>query len=136
MALDTDLSLRNKMIYSVFVRNYSSEGTLKAVEKDLSRIRSLGTDIIWLMPIQPSGMDHRKGTVGSPYAIQDYRRVDPALGTMDDFISLCNAIHVRGMKIILDVVYHHTSPDSVLAKTHPEWFCHKADGSFGNRIGD
>ena len=65
MALDTDLSLRNKMIYSVFVRNYSSEGTLKAVEKDLSRIRSLGTDIIWLMPIQPSGMDHRKGTVGS-----------------------------------------------------------------------
>lgn len=136
MALDTDLSLRNKMIYSVFVRNYSSEGTLKAVEKDLSRIRSLGTDIIWLMPIQPSGMDHRKGTVGSPYAIQDYRRVDPALGTMDDFISLCNAIHVRGMKVILDVVYHHTSPDSVLAKTHPEWFCHKADGSFGNRIGD
>lgn len=136
MALDTDITLRTQMIYSVFVRNYSKEGTLKAVEKDLDRIQALGTDIIWLMPVQPSGIISRKGSVGSPYAIKDYRKVDPALGTMEDFHHLCRAIHDKGMKVMLDVVYHHTSPDSWLVQNHPEWFYRRKDGSFGNHIGD
>ena len=124
------------MIYQVFVRNYSDEGTFKAVEQDLDRIKALGTDIVYFLPIHPIGVKNRKGTLGSPYAIKDYRAVNPEYGTLNDFISLTNAIHNKGMKCMIDVVYNHTSPDSLLSKEHPEWFYHKADGSFGNHVGD
>ncbi len=124
------------MMYQVFVRNYSREGTFAGVEKDLDRIRALGTDIVYLLPIHPIGKKNRKGTLGSPYAISDYRAINPEYGTEDDFRHLVDAIHERGMKCIIDVVYNHTAPDSVLAAQHPEWFYHKPDGSFGNRVGD
>ena len=136
MAVDTEKSLRNQVLYSVYVRNYSEEGTFAAVQRDLDRIHALGTDIIWLLPIHPTGEQHRKGTLGSPYAIRDYRAVNPEFGTLDDFRHLVDAIHDRGMKCIIDVVYNHTSPDSWLAENHPEWFFHKPDGSLGNRFGD
>ena len=136
MASDTGLDLRRQVIYSVFVRNYSKEGTFEALRRDLDRIQALGADIIWLMPIHPVGELHRKGSLGSPYAIRDYRAVNPEFGTMDDFVRLTRDIHDRGMKCIIDVVYNHTSPDSVLRSEHPDWFFHKEDGSFGNRVGD
>lgn len=136
MADNTPKTLRNQMLYQIFVRNYSEEGTFAQVALDLDRIQALGADIIWLMPIHPIGKTARKGTLGSPYAIRDYRAVNPEFGTLDDFKSLVAAIHDRGMRCIIDVVYNHTSPDSVLAAEHPEWFYHKPDGSFGNRVGD
>lgn len=136
MALDTAKTLRNQILYSIYVRNYSQEGTFAAVERDLDRIKALGADIIWLLPIHPTGELHRKGTLGSPYAIRDYRAVNPEFGTLDDFRHLVDAIHARGMKCIIDVVYNHTSPDSWLAENHPEWFYHKPDGTLGNRFGD
>ena len=136
MADNTPKSLRNLMMYQIFVRNYSSEGTFAKVEEDLDRIKALGTDIVYLMPVHPIGTKNRKGTLGSPYAISDYRAINPEFGTLDDFKSLVKAIHAKGMKCIIDVVYNHTSPDSVLSKEHPEWFFHKEDGSFGNRVGD
>ena len=136
MARETKKDLRNQLIYSIFVRNYSQEGTFEAVLRDLDRIRALGTDIIWLMPIHPIGEVHRKGTLGSPYAIRDYRAINPEYGTMEDFIRLVDSIHEKGMRVIIDVVYNHTSPDSVLANEHPEWFYQKPDGSFGNQTGD
>ncbi|TCL61159.1 maltogenic amylase [Kineothrix alysoides] len=128
--------LRNSMIYSVFVRNHTNEGTFRGLEKDLERIRNLGTDIIWLMPIYPIGRVSRKGTLGSPYAIQDYRGINPEYGTMEDFLSLVGKIHKFGMKCILDIVYNHTSPDNVLVKEHPEWFYKKSEGGFGNKTSD
>lgn len=136
MASDTKKQLRNIVLYSIFVRNYSKEGTFKSVEKDLDRIKDLGVDVIWLMPIHPIGKEKRKGALGSPYAISDYRKINPEYGTLEDFKDLVKAIHERGMKVIIDVVFNHTSPDSVLATTHPEWFYHKADGSLANRVGD
>lgn len=136
MARDTQKSLRNQILYCVYVRNYSAAGTFAAVQADLGRIRALGTDIIWLMPIHPTGEKNRKGSLGSPYAIRDYRAVNPEFGTMEDFIRLVDAIHDHGMRCIIDVVYNHTSPDSWLAQHHPEWFYHKSDGSLGNRFGD
>lgn len=136
MAANTSKTLRNKTMYQVFVRNYSEEGTFLKVQEDLDRIKSLGTDIIWLMPIHPIGTKARKGSLGSPYAISDYRAVNPEFGTLDDFKALIAAIHEKGMKCIIDVVYNHTSPDSILSREHPEWFYHKEDGSFGNRVGD
>ena len=136
MATDTQKTLRSKIMYSVFVRQYSKEGTFRKVLEDLPRIKDLGVDLIWLMPIHPIGVKNRKVSLGSPYAIRDYRTVNPEFGTKGDFIELVDGIHALGMKCIIDVVYNHTSPDSVLAKEHPEWFYHKKDGSFGNKIGD
>ena len=132
----TDTTYRNQIMYSVFVRNHSNEGTFEGVRRDLKRIKGLGVDVIWLLPIHPVGEQARKGTLGSPYAIQDYRAVNPEYGTLEDFERLVADIHNLGMKCVIDVVYNHTSPDSWLAKHHPEWFFHKPDGSFGNRVGD
>jgi len=136
MAKNTPKSYRNQVIYSVFVRNHTPEGTFEALRRDLERIRSLGVDIIWLLPIHPIGRKARKGTLGSPYAISDYRAVNPEYGTLEDFRHLVENVHQMGMKCIIDVVYNHTSPDSWLAEHHPEWFYHKPDGSLGNRFGD
>ncbi|MBD5522714.1 MAG: alpha-amylase [Lachnospiraceae bacterium] len=136
MAVNTYKNLRNQVMYSVFVRNYSPEGTFEALRRDLDRICGLGVDIIWLLPIHPIGEKCRKGSLGSPYAIKDYRGINPEYGTLEDFKRLIDDIHKRGMKCIIDVVYNHTSPDSWLAENHPEWFYHKPDGSFGNRIAD
>ena len=136
MAVQTSKRLRNQVMYSVYVRQFSPEGTFVKVKEALPRIRALGVDIVWLLPIHPVGEKARKGTLGSPYAIRDYRTVNPEFGTLGDFCALVEAIHAQGMKCIIDVVYNHTSPDSVLASEHPEWFYHKPDGSFGNRIGE
>lgn len=129
MAKQTDIQLRQKVMYSLFVRNHTPEGTFAAVEKDLDRIKGLGCDIIWFMPIQPVGIKQRKGKDGSPYAIRDYRKTDHAMGTMEEFKHLTDEIHQRGMKCILDVVYNHTSPDSWLMENHPEFFKRDAQGN-------
>lgn len=136
MAEHTDRSLRNRLIYQVFVRNYSEEGSFAAVERDLERIAALGTDIVYLLPIHPIGEAKRKGSLGSPYAIRDYRAINPEYGTPAEFRQLVEAIHRRGMQCMIDLVYNHTSPDSVLAAEHPDWFYLRPDGSFGNRVGD
>lgn len=136
MAQGTEKQLRNQVMYSVFVRNYSERGDFEGVRRDLARIRRLGADIIWLMPIHPIGSVRRKGTEGSPYAISDYRAVNPAYGTVDDLRHLAEDCRAAGMRLIIDVVYNHTSPDSALVREHPEWFWKRQDGSMGNRIGD
>lgn len=123
-------------MYSIYVRNYSEAGTFKAVEQDLDRIQKLGVDIIWFMPIHPVGEKAKKGQLGSPYAIKNYREINPEFGNMEDFKSVVNAIHEKGMKCIIDVVYNHTSPDSWLVENHPEFFYKKPDGTMGNRVGD
>ncbi len=136
MAKNTPNSLRDQVIYSVYVRNHTKEGTFCSIIPDLDRIKALGTDIIWLLPIHPIGIQGKKGSLGCPYANRDYRTVNPEYGTMEDFAALVNAIHERDMKCIIDVVYNHTSPDSVLTKEHPEFFYKKPDGSMGNHVGD
>lgn len=136
MAKNTEISLRNKVIYSVYVRNHTNDGTFNAVAEDLDRIKSLGTDIIWFMPIHPIGVKNKKGSLGCPYANKDYRTTNPEYGTMDDFNSLVEKIHAKGMKCMIDVVYNHTSPDSNLSVEHPEFFYRKPDGNFGNKVGD
>lgn len=136
MAYQTKTDLRNKVIYSVYVRNYSEEGTFAAVERDLDRIKGLGVDMIWFLPICPIGKEKRKGVLGSPYAIADYRKINPELGTMEEFKHLVEEIHARGMKSMLDIVYNHTSPDSWLVENHPEYFYRTPEGKMGNRVGD
>ena len=136
MARNTDINLQKQMIYSVYVRAHTEEGTFLSLIPDLDRIRELGTDIIWLMPIHPIGVKGKKGSLGCPYANRDYRTVNPEYGTMEDFRTLVDEIHKRGMKCMIDVVYNHTSPDAVLLKEHPEFYYRDADGNTGNKIGD
>lgn len=136
MAIQTDLNLQKQLIYSIYVRSHTKEGTFRAVIPDLDRIRALGTDIIWFMPIHPIGEKGKKGSLGCPYANRDYRSVNPVYGTMENFKELVEEIHNRGMKCIIDVVYNHTSPDAVLVTEHPEFYYRKADASFGNRCGE
>lgn len=126
----------NAVIYSIFVRNHTEKGDFLSIIPDLDRIKSLGVDIIWLLPIYPIGEKARKGEGGSPYAIRDYRGVNPEFGTREDLIKLVDAIHERGMKCIVDIVYNHTSPDSWLVENHPEYFFRNEKGEFGNKIAD
>lgn len=136
MALMTDPALRRSVIYEIYVRSHTPEGTFRAIEPDLDRIRALGVDIVWFMPIHPIGEENKKGSLGCPYANRDYRTVNPEYGSMEDFVHLVDAIHARGMKCIIDVVYNHTSPDSTLVREHPEFFYRKPDGKRGNKVGD
>ena len=128
MAVDTPPDVRSLVIYQVFPRNYGPTGTLPDITADLDRIVELGADVLYLMPIHPIGVEGRKGSAGSPYAISDFRVLHPDLGTDEDFDELVAAAHAAGLKVIIDVVFNHTSPDSVLVAEHPEFFHRDADG--------
>ena len=121
------VSMDNKVIYELNVRNYSSEG-FKGVEKDLPRLKELGIDIIWLMPIHPIGEVNRNGSLGSPYAVRDYTEVNPEFGTKADFKALVDAAHGQGMEIMLDWVANHTAWDHPWATEHPDYYSYSDTG--------
>lgn len=120
-AQDTSWVARSA-IYEVFVHDFSPTGDLQGVIAGLSRIQAVGADVVWLMPIYPVGVANRKGALGSPYAVRDYHAVDSAYGTAADFRSLVDAVHARGMKLILDWVPDHTAWDHVWVRQHPEFY--------------
>ncbi|MFL6547721.1 MAG: alpha-amylase family glycosyl hydrolase [Povalibacter sp.] len=120
--------LRDAVIYEVFPRAFSPTGDFKGVTAQLDRLKDLGVDVIWLMPIHPVGKLKAKGTLGSPYAVRDYDAINPAYGTPDDLKQLVNGAHKRGMKVFIDIVANHTSWDSVLIQKHPDWYKHDAAG--------
>lgn len=136
MALNTSIELRNKIFYQVFVRQFSKKHNFQGVIEKLDEIKALEVDIIQLLPIHPIGEKNRKGNVGSPYSIKNYYEIDPDLGTITDFTRLLKAAHKKGLKVIIDIVFNHTSHDADYTKTHPEWYYQKEDGSFCNRVGD
>jgi glycosidase len=113
---------RNLVLYEVYVRNHGPNGTFADVEADLPRIRSMGVDVVWLMPIHPIGRQHKKGELGCPYSIADYRAVNPEYGTREDFKRLIERAHALDLRVMIDVVYNHTAHDSVLVEEHPDWF--------------
>nr|WP_294849094.1 alpha-amylase family glycosyl hydrolase [uncultured Sphingomonas sp.] len=121
---------RKAIIYQVNTRQFTPEGTLKAAQQQLPRLKSLGVDIIWLMPIHPIGEKNRKGTLGSPYSIRDFRDVNPELGTKADLKSFVDAAHGQGMKVILDWVGNHSSWDNPLMAQHPDWYDKDWKGAF------
>jgi glycosidase len=120
--------VRDAVIYSVYLRSFSPEGTFAGLEKRIPELKSLGITTIWLMPIHPVGLKNRKGTLGSPYAVQDYYGINPEFGTLDDFKRLLATVHGQGMKLIIDMVANHTSWDSKLILEHPEWFTRNGKG--------
>lgn len=120
---------KNAVIYEVNIRQYSKENTFNKVTEDLDRLKKLGVDIIWLMPIHPIGELNRKGTEGSYYAVKDYKAVNPEFGTMQDFKNLVNIAHQKGIKVIIDWVANHSSPDNVWIKEHLEYYTKDEKGN-------
>ena len=114
--------VRDAVIYEVWLRSFSSEGTFQALERGLDDLCDLGVTVLWLMPIHPVGEERRKGSLGSPYSVADYYAVNPEFGALDDFKSLLDATQQRGMKLIIDLVANHTAWDSPLIHEHPDWF--------------
>lgn len=116
------------VIYQLNTRQFTAEGTFAAAQEQLPRLAEMGVDIVWLMPIHPIGEERRKGTMGSPYAVMDYRAVNPELGTEEDFRAFVDAAHAQGLKVILDWVANHSSWDNPLTQEHPEWYSRTPEG--------
>jgi glycosidase len=126
-AADTSWVARSAL-YEVFVQDFSPSGTFRGVIDGLDRIQSAGADVLWLMPIHPIGVLNRKGSLGSPYAARDYRAINPTYGNAADFRALVQAVHARGMKLILDWVPDHTSPDHAWVREHPDYYIRNKRG--------
>ncbi|MDB5235858.1 MAG: hypothetical protein JWR44_2851 [Hymenobacter sp.] len=126
----------NATIYQVNVRQFSPQGTFRAVEPDLPRLQKMGVGILWLMPINPIGRSHRKGTLGSAYSVRDYRAVNLDLGTLADLQHFVHAAHKLGMHVILDWVANHSSWDNALAIEHPDWYTRDSLGHFRPPVAD
>ena len=119
---------KDAVLYEVNIRQYSEEGTFNAVTEDLQRLKDMGIDILWLMPIHPIGEAKRKGSLGSYYAVKDYMKVNPEYGTEEDFQNLVNKVHSLGMKIIIDWVPNHSAWDNWLIEEHPEYYTKNEKG--------
>jgi glycosidase len=122
----------DSVVYEVNVRQFSPEGTFAGVEAQLPRLKDLGVDVLWLMPMYKIGEVERKGSLGSYYAISDYCAVNPEFGTMEDFEHLLKAAHKMGFKVILDWVANQTAPDNIWMTTKPADFYER--DSLGNAI--
>ena len=121
--------LENSVVYEMNVRQYTPEGTFAAAQKQLPRLKDLGIDIVWLMPIHPIGVEGRKGSLGSYYAIKDYKAINPEFGTMEDFESFLAEAHRLGLRVVIDCVANHTSPDAVwTTERAPEWYERNDEG--------
>ncbi|ALO16391.1 Alpha-amylase 2 [Salinivirga cyanobacteriivorans] len=115
-------------IYEVNIRQYTPEGTIEAFMQHIPRLKELGVDILWIMPIYPIGEKNKKGPLGSYYAVKDYKDVNPEFGTKDDFKKLVKTVHDNDMMIILDWVANHTAWDHPWIKKHPEWYTKDSTG--------
>ncbi len=113
---------RNANIYEVNLRQYTREGTFTAFARHLPRLKAMGVDILWLMPIQPIGEKNRKGSLGSYYAVRDYTGINPEFGTLDDFKALVKQAHGLGMRVIIDWVANHTAFDHPWTVQHKDWY--------------
>ena len=113
---------KQSVIYEVNVRQHTAEGTFNAFTKDIPRIKELGADILWIMPINPIGIKNRKGTLGSYYSVKNYTAINPEFGNLDDFKAMVKEAHNHGQKVIIDWVANHTSWDHAWITDHSDWY--------------
>ena len=144
--------LNQATIYEVNLRQYTSDGTINSFKKKLPKLKELGVDILWFMPIQPIGIKNRKAVGdsfvedfpnpdyikywGSPYSISDYKQVNPRYGTLSEFKELTKICHELDIKVVLDWVANHTAWDNPWIIDHPEWFTHDSSGKITDPIGE
>lgn len=136
MAKNTKKDLMHQIIYQIYHRNFSVEGTFKGIETHFDRLVELGVDILYLLPIHPIGKKARKGKKGSPYSISDFYEINPELGNKDDFREFLERAHQKGFKVMIDIVFNHTSKDHPWLQDHPEYYYRNSDGEFSNRVGE
>ena len=111
-------------IYEVNIRQYTAEGTFNDFKKHLPRLKDMGVEVLWFMPITPISIAGRKGSLGSYYAVQNYKEVNPEFGSLQDFVDLAKDAHQLGFKVIIDWVANHTGNDNVWIEEHPDFFCY------------
>ena len=116
---------RNTNIYEINVRQYTKEGTLNAFKKHLPRLKDMGVETLWFMPVTPISDKDKKGSLGSYYAVQNYKAVNPEFGTFKDFIQLVKTAHELNFKVIIDWVANHTGNDNKWIEKHPDFFCYE-----------
>ncbi|MGE4072926.1 MAG: alpha-amylase family glycosyl hydrolase [Lysobacterales bacterium] len=121
---------RDAAIYQLNTRQFTPEGTFRAAERELPRLKALGVKILWLMPVHEIGVKNRKGGLGSPYSVRDYYSVNPEFGTLADLKHFVAAAHDQGFKVILDWVANHTAWDNPLVAEHPDWYERDWKGDF------
>jgi len=126
---------RDAVLYQLNTRQFTAEGTFAAAQAHLPRLADMGVDIIWLMPIHPIGAANRKGSLGSPYAVRDYRAVNPELGSEAEFRAFVDEAHRLGLKVILDWVANHSAYDNPLTASHPEWYTRSPEGALMSPVG-
>jgi glycosidase len=126
---------KNAVLYEVNIRQYTPEGTFNAFAEHLPRLKQLGVDILWLMPINPIGVKNRKEALGSYYSVKDFTDVNPEFGTMEDFKKLVAKAHDLGLHLIIDWVPNHSAWDNKLTKDHPDWYVKDSLGKFTPPIG-
>ena len=118
------------VLYEMNIRQLTPQGTFTAAAEQLPRLRQLGIDAVWLMPIYPIGVLDRKGSLGSYYSISDYCGINPDFGTKEEFDAFVSTAHSLGIKVLLDWVANHTSRDAKWLTDKPsEWYCREADGT-------
>ncbi len=117
-------------IYEVNLRQYTVEGTFNAFIKELPRLRHMGVETLWFMPITPISVEKRLGTLGSYYACSSYVKTNPEYGTISDFKNLVTAAHDLGFKVIIDWVANHTGWDHEWTKEHPDFYRRNLEGQF------
>ena len=125
---------RNAVLYEINVRQYTPEGTFSALQTHLPRLKALGVDILWLMPVQPIGKLNRKGSLGSPYSVADYTAINAEYGTEADFKAFVAEAHRQDLKVILDWVANHSAFDHAWTKEHRDWYVSRPDGSISNAM--
>lgn len=122
-------------VYEVNIRQYTPEGTFLAFMEHLPRLKKMGIDILWLMPVTPISLEKRQGALGSYYACSSYTDINPEFGTAADFKMLVDQVHALDMKLIIDWVANHTGADHHWTQTHPDWFIKDDEGNFTERNG-
>lgn len=127
--------VKNSVLYEVNIRQFTPEGTFNAFAGHLPRLKELGVDILWLMPVHPIGTLNRKGELGSYYSVMDYTKVNPEFGTIDDFRNLLDEAHRMGFHVIMDWVPNHSSWDNPLTVQHPGFYVKDKSGNFIPPIG-
>lgn len=119
------ITQKNRVIYELNLRNHTEKGDFKSAQEDLVRLKELGVDIIWLMPIHPIGEIKRNGSLGSPYSIKDYKAINPDFGTEQDFKDFMAKAHSLNMEVWLDWVANHTAWDHDWVKSNVDYYASK-----------
>lgn len=116
------------IIYEVFLRNYSPRGDFTGLQNKVWRLKQMGINMVWLMPIHPIGKENKKGSLGCPYSVQNYFSTNPEYGSFSKFDSMKIVLHRNDIDIMLDAVCNHSAWDNQWVKDYPDFYTRDKNG--------